>query len=68
MTTLKVPGSLLRDVTVCSSTVEKECDRTCASGRAPVVESVGSCCVAASSATVGSGGGGNGSERGVLAP
>jgi len=70
MTTLKVPGSLLRDVTVCSSRVEKECDRTWASGRAPV-DSGGGCCVvveASSGPTEGSGGGGVGSERGVLAP
>jgi hypothetical protein len=60
---------MLADVTVWSSTVENECDRTCAIGRAPVVGSAGGCWVEASSApTAGSGGGGVGSERGVLAP
>jgi hypothetical protein len=70
ITTLKVPGSILAEVTVWSSTVENECDRTCGSGRAPVVVSARGCCVEASSAsTAGSGGGGGvGSERGVLAP
>lgn len=69
MTTLKVPGSMLADVTVWSLTVEKEWDRTCAGGHAPVVSSGGGCCVEASSAPIArSGGGGVGSERGVLAP
>jgi hypothetical protein len=69
MTTLKVPGSLLSDVTVCSSTVLNECERTCARARAPELGSAGGCCGEASSAPrIGSGGGGVGSERGVLEP
>jgi hypothetical protein len=70
ITTLKVPGSLVTDVTVCSSAVEKECERAWGMGRAPEVSSAGGCCAEALSALspAGSGGGGVGSERGVLAP
>ena len=67
ITTLNVPGSLLSDVTVCSSAVENECERTCAIGRASPVISAGCCCVNALSALTSSSGG-VGSERGVLEP
>lgn len=65
MTTLKVPGSWLSVVAVWSSTVENECERTCASR--PVVGSAWGCCWKALP-SFRSGSGGVGSEWGVLEP
>lgn len=66
MTTLNVPGSVVAEVTVWPSTVEKEYERAWAVGRAVGVCSA--CCLASYSAIRSSGSGGVGSERGVLEP
>jgi hypothetical protein len=66
MTTLKVPGSVVAEVTVWSSTVENECERAWAIGRA--LEVCSACCLASYSVIRSSGSGGVGSERGVLEP
>jgi hypothetical protein len=57
ITTLKVPGSVLAEVTVCASTVEKEREREWVIGRGGEVKCAGRCSVNSSSVfTSGSGG------------
>lgn len=70
ITTLKVPGSLLSDVMVCSSTVEKESERACGGAREAWGNLASESPFEASSTPrrAGSGGGGVGSERGVRDP
>jgi hypothetical protein len=67
ITTLKVPGSVLAEVTVCASTVEKEREREWATGRGGEVKCAGRCSLKSSSAVTSGSGGEAGSVRvGVL--